>query len=137
MTIWIIVYMGNLVRQIINMSGVNVVESTQTGFHVYSCHARCLYIIHNNVNSMTLIDTYHVDDLSANIEQPALETSVSRNMTSPDATQSEAADGHTYEKLQLEQSGTLIQVTALEAFIKDKDNNSGGFVQEYNVSSGC
>ena len=46
------------------------------------------------------------------------------------------SDDHVYEKLQLNQSSTLIQVAALEGFVNERDN-SGGFVQEYNVSDCC
>ena len=56
-------------------------------------------------------------------------------MSSRDVTMTDAAgssDDHVYEKLQLKQSSTLIQVAALEGFVNERDDS--GFVQEYNVS---
>ena len=58
----------------------------------------------------------------------------SRAVTATDA--AGPSDHHVYEKLQLKQSSTLVQVVALEDFVNERDN-SGGFVQEYTVSVCC
>ncbi|KAK2192153.1 hypothetical protein NP493_37g04020 [Ridgeia piscesae] len=44
-----------------------------------------------------------------------------------------SSNDHVYEKLQLKQSSTLIQVVALEGFVNERDDS--GFVQEYNKLS--
>ena len=76
-----------------------------------------------------------MDYISANVEQPSPEAVVRRNVTAADVVEPEAADGNVYEKLQLEQISSLRHVAALEAFVKEMDNNNGGFGQEYRVSS--
>ena len=63
--------------------------------------------------------------------QPTPDAVSSRAVTATDA--AGPSDDHVYEKLQLKQSSTRIQVAALEGFVNERDN-SGGFVQEYNVS---
>ena len=76
------------------------------------------------------ICTINVDGNSANVEQPTPDAMSSRDVTMTDAAGS--SDDHVYEKLQLKQSSTLIQVAALEGFVNERDDS--GFVQEYNVS---
>ena len=75
-------------------------DTCKHGSPQQKCYATKMHLF----QSVTFTQIVNVDVISANVRQPAPEATISRNVAAADVAEPEAADGHEYEQLELQQN---------------------------------